>query len=176
MKTKYIMNVGLAFTEKKDIKKLEKLASEGWLLQEFAFNGFMYKLVQGPKQDLTYTIDFQTKPDTDYFDIFSSAGWQHITSLNKQIHIFSAPKGTAPIYSDNEIKEGKYQEITSALGKGAWYSLLALMVFASAMIISKSHFEILYYPLFFITIINLAALIFCFMPFVAYKIKQQRNN
>ena len=48
MKTKYIINSGLAFAEKKDMKKLEKLASEGWLLKELSFGGFFYKLQQLP--------------------------------------------------------------------------------------------------------------------------------
>ena len=176
MKTKYIINSGLAFAEKKDMKKLEKLASEGWLLKGFSFGGFCYKLVQGSNQELTYTIDFQLNPDTDYFDIFSTAGWHHVTSSSKQIHIFSAPKGTAAIYSDNEIAEGKYKDITLLLGKGTAYTSVALIVFSLTMFMSKLHFEVLYYPLLILTLISSIAFIFCFMPYVMYKIKDIMNN
>ncbi|TDR20708.1 DUF2812 domain-containing protein [Marinicella litoralis] len=176
MKTKYIMNGGLAFSEKKDIKKLEKLAAEGWLLEGLAWGGFCYKLVQGPAQDLIYTIDFQATPDSDYFDIFKSAGWRHITSSGQQIHIFAAPKGTPPIYSGNEIEEGKYQDFTVNLGKGALYSFLIMLVFMLLMYLSKSYYAFMYYPLFALTLISSMAFIFCFMPYLSYKFKAQAKQ
>lgn len=176
MKTKYVMNGGLAFSEKRDIKRLEKLAAEGWLLQEFAFAGFYYKLVKGTGQQLTYTMDFQANPDADYFDIFRNAGWQHVTSWGRQVHVFSAPKGTAPIYSGNEIDEGKYTDITAKLGKGSIYTLAAVILCASLSKVSQSQFEFMHFPLLVMTKLSVVGFIFCFMPFVAYKFKKRRNQ
>lgn len=176
MKTKYAMNGGLAFSEKKDIRKLEKLASEGWLFTAFAWGGFCYKLKQGPKQELTYTMDFQSKPDAEYFEIFKTAGWSHVTSSANQIHVFCAPKGTAPIYSGNEIDEGKYKDIKSMSGKGAFYSLLALLVFSLSMKLSQSYFEFLMIPFYVLTLLSLVAFVFCFMPYVAYLYKETMNK
>ncbi len=176
MKTKYVMNGGLAFSEKRDTKKLEKMAAKGWLFKSFAFGGFLYKLEQGQPQELCYTMDFQSKPDFGYFEIFSSAGWQHITSASGQIHVFSAPKGTAPIYSGNEIEEGKYLDITSGLGKGAVLSLLALIVFWFLMVTSKTYFSVMFYPLAILTGLSTISFVFCFMPYVAYKYKEKTNH
>jgi hypothetical protein len=176
MKTKYVMNGGLAFSEKRDIKKLEKLATEGWLFQEFAFAGFYYKLVKGPSQQLTYTMDFQANPDADYFNIFRNAGWHHVTSWSKQVHIFSAPQGTAPIYTGNEIDEGKYTDITATLGKGSIYTLAAVILCAVLLKVSQSQFEFMHFPLLVMTMLSVVAFIFCFMPYVAYKFKERRNQ
>lgn len=176
MKTKYVSNGGLAFSEKRDIKKLEKLAAEGWLFKAFAFGGFFYKLVKGPQQELTYTMDFQSKPDAEYFDIFASTGWHHITSCGNQVHVFSAPKGTPPIYSGNEINEGKYEEITSGSGKLAIFSLLALVTLSVLTKISKAHFEFMFFPLMIAAVVSYIAFVFSFMPYVAYKYKAIRNN
>lgn len=176
MKTKYVMNSGLAFSEKKDIIKLEKLAAEGWLLQEFAFAGFFYKLVKGPSQQLAYTMDFQSNPAADYYDIFSNAGWRHVTTWHKQVHVFSAPAGTAPIYSGNEIDEGKYTEITAKLGTGSVYMLAALIICAVLLNISQSQFEFMHFPLRIMTTVSVVGFIFCFMPYVAYKIKEIKNR
>lgn len=176
MKTKYAMNGGLAFSEKKDIRKLEKLASEGWLFTEFAWGGFCYKLKQGSKQELTYTIDFQSKPDAEYFELFKTAGWKHVTSSGNRIHVFSAPKGTAPIYSGNEIDEGKYKDIKYMSGKGAIYSFAALLIFSLLMKLSQSYFDFLLYPFYVLTLISLVAFVFCFIPYVAYLYKEKMNK
>lgn len=177
MKTKkYMLNSGLAFSEIKDLRKLEKQAEDGWLLNRFAWGGFFYELTPGPKQELTYALDCQSTPDADYFEIYDTAGWTYVTSAGNQFHIFSAPKGTAPIYSDNEIDEGKYLETTSMLGKFTLYTFIALVISTFITALSKTHFSILYYPLFGIKLICLTAFIFCFMPYVAYKYKEIKHK
>jgi hypothetical protein len=170
------MNGGLAFSEKRDIKTLEKWASKGWLFKDFAFGGFCYKLVQGPSQELTYTMDIQSNPDADYFEIFDVAGWRHITSIGNRIHVFCAPKGTPPIYSNNEIEEGKYKDFISSLGKWSKYSLMALVICLVALNMSKLYFELLFYPLASLTLISLTAFIFSFLPYVSYKFKEKKNQ
>lgn len=176
MKTKYIINAGLAFSENKEIKKLEKMAADGWIFQKFAWGGFFYKLLEGPKQELTYTMDYQSNPDTEYFQIFNSAGWHHVSSSGNQIHVFSAPKGTPPIYSGNEIDEGKYQDMTSAMGKGSIYSFIILITSFILLKISKANFEFLFWPLSIVMILTAVVFVFCFMPYVAYKYKEKKNT
>ena len=176
MKTKYMMNRGLAFSEKDDIKKLEKLAAEGWVFEKFAWVDFYYKFVQGPKQVINYTMDFQSKPDSEYFEIFASAGWHHVSSIDNHIHVFSAPKGTPPIYSGNEIDEGKYTEITSVMGKGTVYSFLVMINLNVLTKLSKSNFEYLFWPLNIAMILSWIVFVFYFMPYVAYKYKEKMNT
>ncbi len=176
MKTKYMLNGGLAFTEKHDIKKLERLAAKGWLLKGFAWGGFMYKLVKGPKQKLAYTIDYQSNTDDDYLGIFAAAGWQHVTSWSQQIHIFSAPQGTAPIYSYDEVAEGKYRDIMAYLGRWFLYSLLALVICYLGMKLSLEYFDWLFYPLAALSFVGLVGCIFCGLPYIVYKFKTQWNR
>ena len=176
MKTKYMMNGGLAFSEKKDIKKLEQLAAEGWVFEKFAWGGLYYKLIQGPKQEISYTMDFQSKPDSEYFEIFASAGWHHVSSIDNHIHVFNAPKGTPPIYSGNEVDEGKYNDMISMSSKGTIYAFLSFMVFSALLVLSKSYFDFLKLPAIILTLISLVTFIFCFLPFLSYKYQEKMNE
>lgn len=173
MKTKYIPNGGLAFTEKFDMKLLGRMAAKGWLLEGFAWGGLLYKLVEGPKQKLSYTIDYRSETDEDYFAIFAAAGWQHVTSCHRQIHVFSAPQGTPPIYSGDEVTEGKYRDITAYSGKWAVYFLLAWVVCYVGMKLSLEHLNALFYPLAILSFVCFVACLFCALPYVVYRIKAQ---
>ncbi|HZG73628.1 MAG TPA: DUF2812 domain-containing protein, partial [Chondromyces sp.] len=97
---KYVSNNGLAFTEEKEMKKLADYAKQGWILEGFA--GLGYKLKKSEPQNIVYSLDYQQEADQEYFSYFETAGWSHVCSAGKEIHIFSAPAGTEPIYSDRE--------------------------------------------------------------------------
>lgn len=175
MKNKYILNGGIAFTEKKDLKKLNDYASKGWTLEKFAFGGVFYKLTKGENKDITYDIDFQLNPDDDYFKIFETAGWEHVTSVGNQIHYFSAAKGNKPIYSANE-EQDKYDDFTKSLGKVALYSLISLIIVTILIEITDKYIEFLSFPLLILALLILTVLIFCGMPFIMYKIKGLKKH
>ena len=171
MKNKYMINGGIAFTEKKDLKKLEQHAVNGWLLEKFAFGGLCYKLVKGPSQKLTYSLDLQADPEAEYLDIFEAAGWHHVTTYHKEIHIFSAVEGTNPIYSENELSENKYETITKSLGKGATLTFIAVVIFSLSMLVSRQYFDLLERPFFVLSLLSIIMFIFCFMPYMMFIIK-----
>ncbi|AXI30290.1 hypothetical protein CIB87_15095 [Priestia megaterium] len=125
-KTKYIVSGGTAFAEQEDLQKLSEYAKKGWLLDRFAFLGYILK--KGEPQDLQYSLDFQENADDEYFLIFKDAGWQHVCSEGNAMHIFSAPPGTKPIYSDIETIIDRYKREKHFVGKAA-LSILVAMVF-----------------------------------------------
>jgi hypothetical protein len=176
MKTKYIINKGLAFSEKNDLKKFEDLANEGWILKDFAFGGFFFKLEQGEQQSLSYTLDLQADPDPEYKAIFEQAGWKHVSSFGNRIHIFCAPKGTSPIYSDDEIAEGKYTDFTASLGKTAVYAFLAFIIFSMVAIWIRPLSDIAYYPVYIAVMLSLIAFVFSFMPYLKYKFNERKQG
>ncbi|WP_257128294.1 DUF2812 domain-containing protein [Priestia megaterium] len=85
-------------------------------------------LKKGEPQDLQYSLDFQENADDEYFLLFKDAGWQHVCSEGNAMHIFSAPPGTKPIYSDIETIIDRYKREKHFVGKAA-LSILAAMVF-----------------------------------------------
>lgn len=99
MKNKYIPITGLAYNEQLDIKRLEKLSKDGWLLDSIVF-GLFYKMKKSTPKYVKYSFDYQPNANFEYFDFFSQAGWIHHASYYKQYHIFSSEIGTTPIYSD----------------------------------------------------------------------------
>lgn len=112
------------------MKKLSRYAAKGWLLDSFAFMG--YSLRRGEPQQLTYCIDYNAvSPDEleSYLGLFEASGWTRVCTSQNTIHIFSAPPGTKPIYTDSDTRKEKYKQSTKMLKP-----LLAVPVFTIAML------------------------------------------
>ena len=133
-KTKYMMSGGLAFTEKGDMEMLSKKAKKGWHLKSFAFMG--YRLQKSTPEDVQYTVDYRSLEDgerEEYLEFFAAAGWEYVCS-SYDIHIFKAPTGTKPIYSDRESATDKIDRTLRpvyAIGKFIFPLTLLFMVMMS---------------------------------------------
>ncbi|QTD40303.1 DUF2812 domain-containing protein [Sporosarcina sp. Te-1] len=131
-RTKYIYSGGWAFTEQQDMDRLREHAREGWLLDHVQFAG--YVLRKGEPQDLEYSLDYQKHADEEYFSIFEMSGWTHVCSVGNETHIFSAPAGTVPIYTDKMTTVEKYKRQKRVMGKIALPALLiTLLLFSIGM-------------------------------------------
>lgn len=122
--TKYIMSGGLAFAEEKDMKKLRRFSLKGWHVTGFKFSG--YTLEKGESSDYIYSVDYRSLEvgeEDEYFDVFASAGWSHVTSEG-DIHLFRAEPGTKAIYSDSETLVEKYKSLSNSMG----YIAISLVV------------------------------------------------
>lgn len=127
-KTKYMMSRGLAFSEASDMKRLRKKSLQGWHLNKFSFLG--YRLERGNPQDVIYTIDYRLLNEKDapeYFEMFSFTGWEHVCS-DYNMHIFKAPKGTKPIYSDVNTMKDKYSRLINPIQKVTVISCIILIL------------------------------------------------
>lgn len=177
MKYKYIIISGLASNEEEDMLKLRKYASKGWILDSISY-GFFYKLKKDVPQDIIYTIDYQNNVTEDYYLIFKQAGWNHVTSIENKIHIFSAPKGTTSIYSDSETELNKYNKIRIKTKKGVIFSsiisILFLLIIFPSILISK----LLFITILLLFMVNIIILIFNLIPYLSYsdRIKQLKIN
>lgn len=127
---RFILSGGLAFSEQRDMNKLSRLAAEGWILESFAFLGYYVR--RSEPQQLTYAVDYNKVSDSDradYCDIFEASGWTHVCS-EERIHIFSAPIGTKPIYTDTDTKVEKYAHLVSLMKPFLAAPLFTLIMFA----------------------------------------------
>lgn len=130
-KTKYIMSGGLAFAEDKDMEKLRRFSLKGWHVSDLKFMG--YTLEKGESADYIYSVDYRTlneEESEEYFDLFSSAGWTHITSEG-DIHLFRAFPGTKPIYSDRATVAEKHDNLGKPM---KWMAISMALVTALAWI------------------------------------------
>lgn len=166
-KTKYLMLGGYAFSENSDMKKLKKLAKEGWILDGVSLPILSYRLIKGEPQDLDFAIDYQKNVDEDYFALFESAGWKHELTMGDEIHLFSAPEGTKPIYSDKPSEIDRLQTITQNFKKPSLYSLIAviIMMAANMFLLEKGA---MYLGIVILTILAFIALVFTGMPYIGY--------
>ncbi|MDD7795369.1 DUF2812 domain-containing protein [Clostridium sp. 'White wine YQ'] len=173
MKSKYVMIEGLAFNEEGDMKRLSEYASQGWILEGIV-GGFFYKLKKDKPQNIVYSLDYQTEANEEYFNIFKEAGWNHIISVGKQMHIFSAEEGTKPIYSDRETQIDKYEDVRLRTGKASLYSSIAGILLIGLLIFSFIARLPIFLPILCLLVIDIVIFVFNFMPYVAYnsRIKQ----
>ena len=167
MKNKYVMVGGLAFSEENDMKKLERYAREGWIL-ECIVGGFFYKLKKDKPQDIVYSLDYQTDASEEYFTIFKEAGWELVFSLENQMHIFSAPVGTKPIYSDAESEIDKYTRVRNKTKRGAVYSLIVAIVLIGLLVTSIIFIRPIFLIVLALLVIDIFVFVFNFMPYLAY--------
>lgn len=117
MKHKYVMISGFAFGEKADMKKLKRLASQGWILE--GLTPFFYKLRKGEPANIDYSLDYRSDYDEEYFKIFQEAGWIHRATHAGEMHIFSAPEGTTPLYLDPDEQSEQYLPMIKGTAKGS---------------------------------------------------------
>lgn len=136
--TKYVMSKGIAFSEHEEMEMLSEYASKGWILYKFAFLG--YKLKKANPQKLQYALDYRNNTDEEYFSYFQEAGWHHVCSDANMIHIFSAPQGTKPIYTDNNTESEKYINQYKSIKKLAIPSLLCSVLFIVLMLLSEYNY------------------------------------
>lgn len=177
MKTKYVMISGLAFSEESDMEKLKNYASQGWIL-EGIIGGFFYKLKKDKPQDIVYSLDYQTGTNEEYFTIFKEAGWNHVVSVENQMHIFSAQAGTKPIYSDCESEIDKYINVRNQTRKGTLYSIIIAIVLMGLLFVSIIAIRPIFLIILGLLIADFCVFVFNFMPFLAYssRIKQIKKD
>ncbi len=127
MDNKYLWNMGLAFDEEGVLKKMSKLAEQGWFLCNMSL--LRYKFEKGEPKDLIYSMDFKNlKEDKEeYFELFDLSGWQHMCSYGPY-HFFSAPIGTVPIYTDKKSYLDKYKAPKSIYLKTLETSTVTLLI------------------------------------------------
>lgn len=177
MKNKYVMVGGFASSEKSDMEKLSRYAKEGWILEGISRVSF-YKLRQDKPQDIEYSLDYQEEATKEYFDLFTEAGWTHVVSIGNLMHIFSAPAGTKPIYTERTSEVEKYYGIRNKMKKASIYSAIVLIALAVLSFISVIFIKPIVIPVFLLFLLSLFAFISSFMPYLAYgyQIKKLRES
>jgi hypothetical protein len=116
---------GLAFAEEHDLQRLSTWAAEGWRLSRIS--GMFMVLEQAPPEQVVFAIDYQDKPDDEYFEMCAAAGWQHVTSIEQQIHLFKAAPETPAIFSPTDSTT-KYQRAARMFAKPALWGSVGLVV------------------------------------------------
>ena len=167
-KTKYVPSGGLAFTEEKDMQKLSQFAKKGWMVERFT--NFGYKLVEGEPKDIEYSLDYQKGADEEYFLFFEEAGWSHVCSIGNEIHLFSAPAGTKPIYTDTQTTIEKYEREKKQMGKSALPFLISTIVFMYLSTIGWG-VELIGVVMWILGTLSLVFLVFPGLPYLAYQYK-----
>lgn len=174
-KYKYILNMGLAFDEERVIKKLSRMAKEGWILKKMTL--FRYKLVKGQPKDIVYSMDNKEldKNDDEYFQLFENSGWQHMCSYDT-FHFFSAPPGTVPLYTDKENYLNKYSNYRKIYKTTAAISLSLIMLVTLIQIIlgNKIFGTVMDDILLLIDMVSAGLAVPCIMVTIAFHRREKR--
>src|SRR5699024_11462151 len=86
-------------------------------------------LEKGERSDYIYSVDYcsiNESEEEEYFDLFSSAGWTHVTSEG-DIHLFRASPDTKPIHSERETVAEKHGNIGGSM---RWSAISLVLITA----------------------------------------------
>lgn len=171
--TKYVMIGGYAFSENSEMKKLKKLAQKGWILDGVSSPILSYRFIKGEPQCLDFAVDYQSEVDEEYFAFFDSKGWEHEATIGDEIHIFSAPENTRPIYTD---RTSEFDKLETMREKFKYPSLFSLIIFAAMMLLDiiAPQEGLLYYVTEGVTIIAVIAFVFTGMPFICFQFRLRK--
>lgn len=169
--TKYFLNGGLAFSEKKDLNKLAKYAKQGWLLDGFSAGGLLFKLKKAEPQEIEYSLDYQDNVDQEYYSLFETSGWSHVLTF-ENMHFFCAPKGTKPIYSDKETIIDKYTRMRNLFRKYTIFSLLITLILLIPLMMVDG--GVLFLSLLIVFLIATVILVFTGLPYMGYAFRLRK--
>jgi hypothetical protein len=127
----------LKWGEEYDMEKLSLEAKKGYIVEKL---GFRYTLSYQMPQDLIFAIDYRDHPDDEYFELIKKSGWVHVDSLD-YIHLFKAPLGTAPLYTDTATQIEKYTQETRRMGLYSLAAILLLLVISLGITPSLLDYE-----------------------------------
>ncbi|AWE07657.1 DUF2812 domain-containing protein [Lysinibacillus sp. 2017] len=125
---KFVISDGIAFSEKRDLKVLKRFAAKGWIVKRY--KGFGYELEKREPEFIDYSIDIRNLAEEDkdeYFAMFEFAGWEHVCS-SYDTHLFKAPVGTTPIYSDNTSKAEKLMRLQKSILPATWLTVCFMVL------------------------------------------------
>ncbi|HEY4623043.1 MAG TPA: DUF2812 domain-containing protein [Solibacillus sp.] len=172
-KTKYIVSGGIAFSEKKDLKILKKYAAKGWIAKRY--KAMSYELEKGEPEIIDYSIDVRRlapEDEEEYFAMFEFAGWQHVCS-SYDTHLFKAPVGTTPIYSDTTSKSEKLLRLRKSIMPAMWLTVCLTVMSYFAMVVTGGTIELVSKMLFNFFII---LMIPCVMMYIALTYRSMRTR
>ena len=169
--TKYVMMGGFSFADNSDMKKLKKLAKQGWILSGSTF--LSYRLEKGEPQDLDFMVDYRDELDADYLMSYEKSGWKHVMSI-EHVHIFSAKEGTTPIYADNDSKAELLKSQEKSFKKPAIIAILLLISALIAVFLFIPETGWIHFLWTMVITLLIIATVFTVMPWLAYKIRRRR--
>ena len=169
---------GLAWSEDKDMKKLNELSKKGWMLSGFSY--LSYELKKEEPREYIYCIDSQKVENREeYIDLFKDGGWEYVCNYG-DIYFYRALPGTKEIYSDKASLSEKYSYIGNQM-KNVIIVLVAIaMGLIPILMIGDSYIKLNFIKeiLEFIIIISLAfslSFTVCYLT-IKYKVKKLSNK
>ncbi|MEG0440473.1 MAG: DUF2812 domain-containing protein [Solibacillus sp.] len=172
-KTKYFTSGGIAFSEKGDLTRLKKFASKGWNVK--GYKGMGYELEKGEPEEVDFSIDIHHLAEGDedeYFAMFEYAGWEHVcTNNHTNTHLFKAPVGTEPIYSDKETKVEKLLRLQNSIMPAVWITVGFTIITYVLMLFSGGAMSAVFEVLF---IIFLMLMVPCISMYIALTYRRLR--
>ena len=121
-----------AWDDQKEEVWLQKMAQEGWMLEEYKWFKYTFKAAAPSK--VVYRLDHQMgSPDRSYFDLFDMDGWHLVSSFGGWYYFCKEDDGTdkLEIFTDVHSRAAKYIRLSNYLlfvlamyGLSLWPSVL----------------------------------------------------
>lgn len=109
---------------------LERMEEEGWSLFKFDFTMMRFKFKKDKKKKVRYCLDYQSKVENDYFEIFREDGWELVYDTISPWYIWrkSYADKRPSIYTDTRSLIERNNRQIRNIGLGAVISLILLFL------------------------------------------------
>jgi len=132
----------------------EKMSGQGYLLKKRF--PFAWQFVSSEPGEYSFSADYswfvRVSEFETYKEIFASAGWEYMCSYDYH-HIFRAPKGTKPIYTDTDTLASKFKRkaigniVLAICFSFAHVGIQVLLFDSLANLLTSWVFWVFYFPL-----------------------------
>ena len=122
---------GMAFNPAKEMRLFSIQARKGQRLTGISLdaNGWLFE--EHRPEDPAFDLAYRDDADSAYFAMYEDAGWTHVLSEGR-IHVFRAPKGTAPV---PQAAQSRLVELTAQRNKFGRRALAWLAALAAVLVV-----------------------------------------
>ena len=119
---------------------LEDMAVKGWFLRDYTSGVFsLASFTKGEPKAVRYRLEpaapGETFPDTERREVYRQLGWEHVTTVGKELYVWRCDDPDAPeLHTEPETEAGAYTHLSRKLWM--WNGIaLALMGLALALLL-----------------------------------------
>ena len=145
---------GIESYEQRALKMFEEMALQGYRLEKRLPFIWRFGIAEPEKHSFSADYYWIAKPSEfeAYKGLFANAGWNYVCSDFDGHHIFAAPKGTKPIYTDKDTLSAKFKRrvagnMICATGFSIAYVGIQVLLFDSLInLLTSWVFWLFYFP------------------------------
>lgn len=111
---------------------LEDMAAKGWFLKDYSSGVFsLVSFAKGEPKAVRYRLEpvppDETSPDVERREVYRQLGWEHVTTIGKELYVWRSDEPDAPeLHTEPETEAGAYTRLSRKLR--VWNGIALVMM------------------------------------------------